>query len=115
MKPQTVLQWTAHVLGVASTMLLLAFAFGGHESMSLTGREAVLFLFFPVGIIAGFILAWRRELLGGLFTVGSLALFYGYIFAQTGRIPGGPYFLLFALPGFLHIASAMLPKWRSAS
>lgn len=40
--------------------------------------------------------------------MGSLAAFYLWLFARDGRLVGGPYFLLFAAPGFLHIAVALL-------
>lgn len=116
MSARAVLRWTARVLGVASTLLLLAFAFGGREHFQLTAVEAVGFLFFPVGVIVGFALAWWRELTGGLVTVGSLALFYLWLYSRDGRLPAGPYFILFASPGFLHIASALLAAWgRSTS
>src|SRR5215218_9298811 len=108
MKPVVVLRWTARVWGVASAMLLLAFAFGGGEHLRFTAAETIAFLFFPVGVIAGFAVAWRRELAGSLISVGSLALFYLFMFARGGRWPAGPYFLLFAVPGFLHFAIALL-------
>lgn len=109
MRPETVLRWTARVLGVASALLLLAFAFGGREHLRFTTGEAVAFLLFPVGVMAGFAVAWRRELAGGLVTVGSLALFYLYVLAWSGRWLG-PYFLLFAAPGFLHVAGALMAR-----
>ena len=99
MKPEAVLRWTARAWGVASALLLLAFAFGDREHIRLTAGEAVGFLFFPVGVIAGFAIAWLRELVGGLVTVGSLALFYLWLFAQDGRLPAGPYFLAVCRPG----------------
>lgn len=108
MRSQAVLRWIARAWGLASGLLLLAFAFGGREHVRLTAGEAVGFLFFPVGVIVGFAVAWWRELAGGLITVASLALFYLWLFARDGRWPAGPYFLLFAAPGFLHIASARL-------
>ena len=61
----------------------------------MTAREAIGFLLFPVGVIAGFAVAWRRELAGGLVTVGSLSLFYLWEFARDGQLPAGSYFLLF--------------------
>jgi len=112
MRLDTTLRWTARVWGVASTLLLIAFIFGGQESLRFTAGQAVGFLLFPVGVVAGFAVAWRRELAGGLITLASLVLFYGYAFIGSGRFPG-MYFLLFAAPGFLHTASALLAARRS--
>jgi hypothetical protein len=112
MRLETVLRWVARAWGVASALLLLAFAFGGREHFRPTAGEAVALLLFPGGVVAGFLLAWRREVAGGLVTVGSLALFHLYEFAASGRWWLGPYFLLFAAPGFLHIAAALLGARR---
>lgn len=109
---ETALRWGARAGGIASTFLLLAFAFGGREHLRFTASEAVAFLLFPVGVVVGFAIAWRRELAGGLVTVGSLALFHVYEFASSGRWWLGPYFLLFAAPGFLHVATALLAARR---
>jgi hypothetical protein len=109
MKP-TVLRWIARTWGIASALLLLVFAFGGREHFRLTAGETVGFLLFPVGVVAGFVVAWWRELVGGLITMGSLALLYLLLFTRDGRLPAGPYFFLFAAPGLLHIASALLAK-----
>jgi hypothetical protein len=68
---------------------------------------------FPVGVIAGFVVAWWNELAGGLITLGSVVLFYLFLFALSGRWPGGPYFLLFAAPGVLHLACALLDSRKS--
>lgn len=111
-KQETVLRWTARVWGIASTLLLLAFAFGGREHLRFTAGEAVAFLLFPVGAVVGFAVAWRRELAGGLVTVGTLALFHMYEFAYSGRWWLGPYFYLFAAPGFIHVATALLAARR---
>ena len=74
MRPEVVLHWTARVWGIASALLLLAFAFGGREHFRFTAAEAVGLLLFPVGVIVGFAVAWRRELVGGLVTISSLIL-----------------------------------------
>jgi len=81
---------------------------GAGRMLRFTTSEAVAFLFFPVGVVVGFVVAWRRELAGGLVTVGSLTLFYLYQFVWGSGRPLGPYFLLFAAPGFLHLANAPL-------
>lgn len=109
---ESVVRWTARLWSIASTFLLLAFAFGGREHLRFTAAEALLFLTFPVGIIAGFAVAWRRELAGGLITVGSLALFYLLMLSRTGRWPG-PLFLLFAAPSFLHLLTSFLTARRA--
>lgn len=112
MKPEFALCWTARIWSVASSLLLLAFVFGGREHLRFTTAEAIAFLFFPIGVIAGFFIAWRRELAGGLVTVGSLALFYLLMFARSNRWPAGPYFLLFATPGFLYVVDALFSARR---
>jgi hypothetical protein len=112
MRFESIVRWTARTWGVASGLLLFAFAFGGREHLWFAAGEAVAFLLFPVGVVAGFAVAWWRELAGGLITAGSLALLAVYVFAYSGRWLG-PYFLLFAGPGFLHIASALLARRRS--
>jgi hypothetical protein len=77
-----------------------------------TANEAVGLLLFPIGVVVGFGIAWWREGVGGLVTVGSLALFYLWMLGRDGRLPAGPYFLLFAAPGFLHTANALLCRSR---
>lgn len=109
MRTSTAIRWTAHALSIAGTLLLLAFTFGGRESLRFTAMEAAGFLCFPIGIVAGFVIAWRRAMLGGTVTLASLALFYGWMFARDGRI-GGPYFLAFGLPGFLYLASVYVAR-----
>lgn len=110
MGPAFILRWTARVWGIASALLLMAFAFGGREHLRFTAGEVVAFLLFPVGVVAGFAIAWWRELAGGLVTVGSLALFHLYEFAGSGRWWLGPYFFLFAAPGVLHVAGALIAR-----
>jgi hypothetical protein len=112
MQLNVVLRWTARVWSIASVLFILAFVVGGRESVRPTANEAVGLLLFPLGVVAGFGIAWWRENVGGLITVGSVALFYLWMFARDGRLPAGPYFLLLAAPGFLHIASALLARSR---
>ena len=99
----------ARTWGIASALLLLVFAFGGHEHLRFSVGEAIGFLLFPVGVIVGFVIAWFRELIGGLVTVGCFFLFSLLLLAWSGRWPG-IYFILFAAPGFLHIASFILAR-----
>lgn len=106
-----ILRWVARIWGIASALILLAFAFGGREHLRFTAGEAIAFLLFPIGVIAGFVIAWWRELVGGIVTVGCFTLLCALLFAQSSRWPG-PYFIVFAAPGFLHVASAIIASHR---
>ena len=112
MQLSSVLCWTARVWGIASFLFILAFVLGGAESIRPTAPEAVGLLLFPIGVLVGFGIALWREGIGGLVTVGSLALFYAYHFSRTGRLPTGPYFLLLSAPGFIHIANVLFSRPR---
>lgn len=96
------LRWIARLWAVLSLLFLLAFVVG--EGLGLRSpRDLVAFLFFPVGVGAGLVIAWWRERLGGLIAVGSLAAFYLTLYLFDGRWPRGPYFLLVAAPGLLFL------------
>lgn len=112
MRLETILRWSARAWGMASGLLLLAFAFYGRENLQFTIATAAAFMLFPIGVIAGFALAWWKELAGGLITLGSLALFYLLMFARNGWVPTTPYILLFAAPGIVHVAAALIGARR---
>lgn len=102
----TIVRWSARILSIASIVMLLLFLFGEgdpSEIGQITLREWVLFAFFPFGVMAGMIIGWWREGLGGAITTGSLVLFYVMNLALHGDMPGGPYFVIFALPGLLFL------------
>ncbi len=105
-------RWTARIAAVLCITVLASFLFG-EEFGSPTPREWIGLTFFPAGVILGLALGWWREGLGAIVTLGSLAAFYLYLAAFGGGLPAGPYFLLFASPGFLYAASWLLR--RSAS
>ena len=80
------------------------FIFGeGLNLFHLTLHELVLFLFFPLGVGLGMIMAWRWEGLGGGITVGSLAAFYLAHRLFSPGFPRGFGFVAMALPGFLFL------------
>ena len=80
------------------------FVFGeGLNLFHLTLHELVLFLFFPLGVGLGMIIAWRWEGLGGGITVGSLAAFYLVHRLLSSGFPKGFGFVAMAFPGFLFL------------
>lgn len=107
-------RWTARILSLAILFVFALFVFGDDGvTTAITRTELVGLLFFPGGVAIGSLLGWRNELLGGLVSALSLAGFYlVFGLALTGRMPSGPYFLIFSIPGFLFLAyGAMRRPW----
>lgn len=104
-KTVRIIRLLARLWSIISLVVLLAFGIGEAASdiARFTLRDAIGFLFFPVGVMVGLALAWRWELAGGLLTVGSLAAFYVQNALLRDRWPAGPWFLLLAAPGFLFL------------
>jgi hypothetical protein len=98
----SIVRWAARIGSLISIGLFLVFLFG--ESvwpLQITWVEWLGLLLFPGGIVVGMVLGWWREGLGSLIVLVSLAAFYVEQFIVGQSFPRGPWFLLFALPGFL--------------
>ncbi len=98
------IRWAARILSVVNIVFIILFVIGeGFNYTLITQTELTLFIFFPVGISIGMILAWWQEGIGGSITVGSLVMFYIIHFANRGQFPNGWWFLVFTIPGFLFL------------
>jgi hypothetical protein len=105
------LAWSARATSVVSTGLLLLFFVGeGFDPSDVTPRQWAGLLFFPLGVVAGMILAWWREGVGGAVTVGSLLAFYAWHVLAGGWVPRGSAFIAFSLPGFLFLLYGLLSR-----
>ena len=103
------LVWSARVLSVVSTGLLLLFLIGeGFDPSKVTPRQWVGFTFFPLGVVVGMVVAWWREGVGGGITVGSLLAFYLWRALAHDGPPDGVAFVAFSLPGFLFLLHWLL-------
>jgi hypothetical protein len=103
-KALTILRWTARILSILSIGVVLLFMIG--EGFNLSGFKTKTFfmaLFFPIGFYLGMMVAWKREGLGGMITVASLAAFYIVHMITSTRFPKGPTLVILALPGFLFL------------
>lgn len=111
-----VIRWTARVLSIAVIFLLVLFMFGEEGgTRGISGTEWAGLLFFPIGVAIGFIYGWKNELIGGAISAGSLACFYVvYGLALTGHLPGGAWFAIFTMPGFLFLLYGALAAIRAA-
>ena len=105
------LRWLARVTSLLSIGVLLLFLvgddglIGGGNGAKVRPGEWGALLFFPFGVLLGLVLAWWREALGASVAASSLAAFYLYIGVLAGRLPGGPWFLIFTAPALLFFAS----------
>lgn len=107
-----VTRWLARGLSMCSLGLLVSMMVGYRANpVALVWSTGGLFLFFPLGVMVGMLLAWRWEIAGGLVAVLSLALFYGIHALQSGRWPGGPFFALVTLPAALFLVSGTWRRW----
>ena len=101
MKPHYIqlIRYANRVLSLSISAFLLAMIAG--DPIKPNGEETLALLFFPGGVIAGFLLAWKKEQKGALVSMLSLLLFYLYMYISRGNFPGGPYFLLITLTAVL--------------
>lgn len=103
--------WTARAWAIASIGMILLLSVG---QMPSTPRDWMGFVLYPAGIVAGMVVAWWREGIGGSITVGSLAAFYILHTATEGRLPRGWGWLVLAAPGFLFLWSWKRQRTASA-
>jgi hypothetical protein len=110
------LEWIARTASVASiTFLIMIFLGEPFHPSRITFQEWVGLIFFPIGVVTGMIIAWRKEAIGGFVTVASLLGFYlGYGFLLRNHI-GGWFFLAFATPGFLFLFHWLLYRVTGTS
>lgn len=105
-------RWLARATSLISIGLIGLFFIGeGFNVRDVAAREWIGLLFFPVGVLSGLVLAWKRELLGALLSIGSLVCFYiVYGLLATGRFPKGWAFIAFAAPALFFLVSWILEK-----
>jgi hypothetical protein len=104
----TVLRWIARILSLFFIgIFILMFIGEGFDPATITPREWVSLLFFPFGVVAGMILAWWKEGLGGAITVASLL---ATSFVGDVSSSGGAHMVVCASPGFLFLFCWFLSK-----
>lgn len=109
------IRWTARVTSALCIGMLGLFAFGGRETSPLSAapQEMLLLVFFPLGVVAGMVLAWWKEIPGAIVSLASLAAFYAVCAVVSHKLPGGPYFAIFTAPAMLFLASGLLSRQSS--
>lgn len=102
MKANLILLWTARISSVVS-FLIISFIFigEGFNPTAIEGNELVLFIFFPILVIIGFVISWKKELIGSIISMLGLVVFYLIHYFSSGSFPRGSAFLIFTIPAFL--------------
>lgn len=107
--PLKVIDYLARIGSVASiTFLLMLFAGEGFHPSKISTNEWAGLVFFPIGVVIGMAIAWWKEGVGSIVTLGSLLGFYvvwGYFLRNH---IGGWWFIVFASPGFLFLLHWLL-------
>lgn len=102
----TVVMWIARIWSVVSLGFVLLFVIGdllNGNGARPTRLEWIGLALWPVGVCLGLVIAWFRARLGGAIATVCLIAFYLWSLLERGRFPGGPYFVLVAVPGFLFL------------
>jgi hypothetical protein len=104
--PIRLLRWTARAASLVSLAFLAMFATSGGAAP--TAAEWLLLAFFPIGVALGMIVAWHREILGGVIAASSLAAFHALLLLDGSRPAPGWWFLVFASPALAVFPSGPL-------
>ena len=99
------LRLLARGASVVCIAIILLFLFGeGFNFGSVTGKQWVGLLFFPVMVFVGLVLAWREEAVGGIISIiGIAGIYLVYGLLLNGSIWQGWAFLPFLVPGVLFV------------
>ncbi len=112
------IKWIARIWSILSLAFLLLFfgasIIGSIGKDTFVFKDVFQFVFFPIGLTIGLIIAWKWEGPGGIIAIGSIIGFH----LQMLVIHGKPDFVLFidllAAPGILFILYWILSRKRVA-
>jgi hypothetical protein len=110
------IKWIARIWSILSLAFILLF-FGASITSSI-GKETFVFkdvfqfVFFPIGLTIGLILAWKWEGLGGIIAIGSIIGFHLQMLIKNGNPDFNLFIELLAAPGILFILYWILSRKR---
>ena len=107
--PLIVIEWLARLGSIASVILLSMIFFNeDFRPSEISRNEWIGLAFFPLGVVLGMVIAWWKEAVGSIVSVGSLMGFYlvwGYLLRNH---ISGYWFVIFAFPAFLFLVHWLL-------
>jgi glucose-6-phosphate-specific signal transduction histidine kinase len=107
-----ILRWIARLLSIATIGFISLFLFDRESNWSdVRPQEMIGLVFFPFGLMFGLMLAWRRELAGGLVSVASIILFYlVYGLFVLGSMNFGMWIPMLAVPGVVFLVYSVFRR-----
>lgn len=103
----------ARISSLLSVAILAMFFIGeGFDIAAVSSSQWAGILFFPLGIVLGFSIAWKWEVVGGLVSIFSLAGFYvvyGVLIAS--KVPEGFAFMIFTSPALAFVISGLYARF----
>ncbi len=112
----TLMRWTARLLGLAALGLFVFFVVesGGNvlPALSLGSPQGIPLLLVLLGALAGLLIAWRWEMVGGLMAVTCAAIIFGLVCLGSGLDMSLCAFY-FTLPLFLSGVLYLGVFWRT--
>ena len=112
------IKWIARIWSILSLAFLLLFfgaaIFSSGGTATFAFKDVFQFVFFPIGLAIGLILAWKWEGLGGIIAIASIIGFHLQMLIKHGKPDFGLYFELLAAPGILFILYWLLSRKRVA-
>ncbi len=107
---------TAKILSLTSLGIISIFVVGNFFSpqQQLPNlSEFLQMLLFPVGLIVGFLISWKYELLGFIISTSSMITFYLAEYLLKGVIMAGITFILLYSPAILFLISYILKQRKN--
>jgi len=102
--------WLARILGGLVILFLLLMAIGelftDSEITTVKSSDVVALLLFPISTIIGLLIAFKRESIGGMITVGGIMTLH----ILRPELASSVLINSFAIPGLLYIIYAVWSK-----
>ena len=112
------LRWAGRALGLTGFAFVAWFLVAqlltgeGPNPFRMTPTELALTATFFTAV-AGMVVGWRWEVVGGVMIVAGMFLFLLVELAARGSLPGGWVLWTLPLPGVLYLAAAGLDAWHA--
>ena len=114
----TIIRWIARIWSILSLAFLLLFfgasIIGSIGTDTFVFKDVLQFVFFPIGLAIGLIIAWKWEGLGGIIAIASIIAFHLQMLIKLGDLDFTLIIELLAAPGILFILYWILSRKRVA-